>query len=127
LEKYTVSIATLERAATVTPPAPTTSWKLWLYTNYDCNLTCKYCVARSGPNVPRRALAAPLIRQLVDEAAALDFSHLLPDRWRTVPLARHLRNARLQFVAVADYRPHQRHPVATTNSSTSWTPFATSA
>ena len=88
-----MSIATLERAATVTPPAPTTSWKLWLYTNYDCNLTCKYCVARSGPNVPRRALAAPLIRQLVDEAAALDFSHLfltgcepflLPDIYETL-------------------------------------------
>jgi MoaA/NifB/PqqE/SkfB family radical SAM enzyme len=60
------------------PPLQQSSpaWKLWLYTNYDCNLTCKYCVARSGPNVPRRALPAPLIRQLVDEATALRFSQL---------------------------------------------------
>jgi sulfatase maturation enzyme AslB (radical SAM superfamily) len=25
------------------------SWKLWLYTNYDCNLSCSYCVAESTP------------------------------------------------------------------------------
>ena len=31
-------------------------WKLWIYTNYDCNLRCSYCVAKSGPNVARRAL-----------------------------------------------------------------------
>jgi len=52
------------------------AWKLWLYTNYDCNLTCRYCVARSGPNVPRRALSSSLIRQVVDEAADLSFRHL---------------------------------------------------
>ena len=73
--------------------AAAVTWKLWLYTNYDCNLTCKYCVARSGPNVPRRALPAPLIRQLVDEAAVLGFERvfltggepfLLPDICETL-------------------------------------------
>lgn len=63
-------------AAAAAAVAPAITWKLWLYTNYDCNLTCKYCVARSGPNVARRALPAPLLRQIVDEAAALGFDHL---------------------------------------------------
>jgi MoaA/NifB/PqqE/SkfB family radical SAM enzyme len=54
------------------PTAP--QWKLWIYTNYDCNLRCSYCVAKSGPNVPRRALGMGNVRRLVDEAVALGFS-----------------------------------------------------
>jgi len=44
--------------------------RLWLYTNFDCNLACDYCCARSSPRTPRRALGLDRIRQLVDEAAA---------------------------------------------------------
>lgn len=55
-----------------TPPA--LKWKLWLYTNYDCNLRCSYCVAKSGPNVPRRALGRKNVERLVDEAVELGFS-----------------------------------------------------
>ncbi|RME51413.1 MAG: radical SAM protein [Caldilineae bacterium] len=55
------------------PQKPTFPWKLWLYTNYDCNIRCSYCVARSGPDVPRRALGAETVRRLVDEAVALGF------------------------------------------------------
>ncbi len=55
-------------------PAP--QWKLWVYTNYDCNLRCSYCVAKSGPNAPRRALSLPLVQQLVDEAVTLNFEHV---------------------------------------------------
>jgi len=51
-------------------------WKLWIYTNYDCNLRCSYCVARSGPNVPRRAIGLANVRRLVDEAVALCFDHV---------------------------------------------------
>jgi MoaA/NifB/PqqE/SkfB family radical SAM enzyme len=54
--------------------APAFMWKLWLYTNYDCNLRCSYCVAKSGPNVPRRALGLANVQRLVDESAALGFS-----------------------------------------------------
>jgi len=54
--------------------APAMLWKLWLYTNYDCNLKCSYCVAKSGPNVPRRALGIDNVRRLVDEAVRLGFS-----------------------------------------------------
>ena len=59
--------------ATEPPPL---LWKLWLYTNYDCNLKCSYCVAKSGPNVPRRALGVNNVQRLVDEAVALEFEHV---------------------------------------------------
>jgi MoaA/NifB/PqqE/SkfB family radical SAM enzyme len=52
------------------------NWKLWIYTNYDCNLKCSYCVAKSGPNVPRRAIGIKNVRQLIDEAIALGFDHV---------------------------------------------------
>ena len=55
---------------------PALPWKLWLYTNYDCNLKCSYCVAKSGPNVPRRALGLVIVQRLVDEAVALGFDHV---------------------------------------------------
>ena len=48
-------------------------WKLWIYTNYDCNLKCAYCVAKSGPTVPRRALGMAAVQRLVDESVALGF------------------------------------------------------
>src|SRR5262245_53269667 len=28
--------------------------RLWLYTNFDCNLSCDYCCVRSSPKAPRR-------------------------------------------------------------------------
>lgn len=58
------------------PSGPALQWKLWIYTNYDCNLRCSYCVAKSGPNVPRRAIGLNNAKRLVDEAVALDFDHI---------------------------------------------------
>ena len=57
---------------------PAFLWKLWIYTNYDCNLRCSYCVAKSSPNAPRRGLGLGLanVKQLVDEAVELGFSDL---------------------------------------------------
>jgi sulfatase maturation enzyme AslB (radical SAM superfamily) len=55
---------------------PAFLWKLWIYTNYDCNLKCSYCVAKSGPNAPRRALGMENVRRLVDEAVELGFDHV---------------------------------------------------
>src|SRR5918912_1618715 len=54
--------------------APDLQWKLWIYTNYDCNLRCSYCVAKSSPNAPRRAIGLVNVRRLVDEAADLGFT-----------------------------------------------------
>jgi MoaA/NifB/PqqE/SkfB family radical SAM enzyme len=55
-------------------PAQDFAWKLWLYTNFDCNLRCSYCVARSSPAAPRRALGLEDANRLVDEAVELGFS-----------------------------------------------------
>jgi MoaA/NifB/PqqE/SkfB family radical SAM enzyme len=51
-------------------------WKMWVYTNFDCNLRCAYCVAESSPVAPRRALGTETIQRVVDEAIALGFREL---------------------------------------------------
>ena len=43
--------------------------RLWIYTNFDCNLSCDYCCARSSPQATRRAIGVDRTRQLVAEAA----------------------------------------------------------
>ena len=53
---------------------PTFPFKLWLYTNYDCNLRCSYCVAESSPTAPRRALGLDTVKRLVDQAQTLGFT-----------------------------------------------------
>ncbi|MFE3450262.1 radical SAM protein [Nonomuraea sp. NPDC059194] len=45
--------------------------RLWLYTNFDCNLACDYCCARSSPRTPRRALGLDRVRRIIAEAAEL--------------------------------------------------------
>ncbi|NTW97504.1 MAG: radical SAM protein, partial [Oscillochloris sp.] len=55
-------------------PPPEPHWKLWIYTNYDCNLRCSYCVARSSPETPRREIGLATVQRLVDEAVDLGFS-----------------------------------------------------
>jgi hypothetical protein len=45
--------------------------RLWLYTNFDCNLSCDYCCVRSSPKAPRRALGIERVRQIASEAAEL--------------------------------------------------------
>jgi molybdenum cofactor biosynthesis enzyme MoaA len=44
---------------------------LWLYTNFDCNLSCDYCCVRSSPKAPRRALGVERVRRIASEAAEL--------------------------------------------------------
>src|ERR1700688_3597064 len=45
--------------------------RLWLYTNFDCNIRCDYCCVRSSPKAPRRALGAERVRRIASEPAAL--------------------------------------------------------
>ena len=45
--------------------------RLWLYTNFDCNLRCDYCCVRSSPEAPRRALGLERVRQIAREAPGL--------------------------------------------------------
>jgi len=50
--------------------------RLWVYTNYDCNLSCSYCVVKSHPKAEPRALEVETFRRLVDEALPLGFDEL---------------------------------------------------
>jgi MoaA/NifB/PqqE/SkfB family radical SAM enzyme len=70
--------------------SPDLPMKLWIYTNFDCNLRCTYCVAESSPRTPRRAIGSEVVKQLVEEARLLGFEHvyftggepvLLKDLW----------------------------------------------
>jgi len=45
--------------------------RLWLYVNFDCNLQCDYCCARSSPTTPRRALGVDRVRRIAAEAPPL--------------------------------------------------------
>ncbi|HTS56179.1 MAG TPA: radical SAM protein [Terriglobales bacterium] len=45
--------------------------RLWLYTNFDCNLRCDYCCVRSSPSVPRRELGLGRVKRIAGEAAEL--------------------------------------------------------
>ncbi len=50
--------------------------RLWLYTNYDCNLACDYCCVVSGPRADPRRLDPDRIRALVDQAAGASFEQV---------------------------------------------------
>src|SRR5580704_10338208 len=45
--------------------------RLWLYTNFDCNLRCDYCCVRSLPTAPRRELGLGRVQRIAREAAEL--------------------------------------------------------
>jgi organic radical activating enzyme/TusA-related sulfurtransferase len=45
--------------------------RLWLYTNFDCNLSCDYCCVRSSPKAPRRALGLERVQRIASEASTL--------------------------------------------------------
>jgi pyruvate-formate lyase-activating enzyme len=45
--------------------------RVWIYTNFDCNLKCDYCCVRSAPGVARRELGLDRIEHIAAEAADL--------------------------------------------------------
>jgi len=45
--------------------------RLWLYTNFDCNLACTYCCVRSSPRAPRRELGFSRIQRIANESREL--------------------------------------------------------
>jgi len=51
--------------------------RLWLYTNFDCNLACDYCCVRSSPRAERRALGVERICRLAAEAPEAGVAELL--------------------------------------------------
>jgi uncharacterized radical SAM superfamily Fe-S cluster-containing enzyme len=50
--------------------------RLWLYTNFDCNLHCDYCCVRSSPAAPRRELGFARVQRITREAAELDVKEI---------------------------------------------------
>ena len=48
--------------------------RLWLYSNYHCNLVCTYCLTESGPKVARRELDPATMLELAREARDLGFT-----------------------------------------------------
>ena len=45
--------------------------RLWLYTNFHCNLRCDYCCVHSSPTAPRRELGLERTQRIASEAAEL--------------------------------------------------------
>jgi pyruvate-formate lyase-activating enzyme/predicted phosphodiesterase len=50
--------------------------RLWIYTNFHCNLACDYCVVESSPRARRRSIGLARFAELVDEATAEGFREL---------------------------------------------------
>jgi len=66
----------IETFSSFDPSSPDGVWKLWIYTNYDCNLRCSYCLASSSPAASRRAIGVQNANRLVDEALQLGFGEV---------------------------------------------------
>jgi len=50
---------------------------LWIYTNFDCNLACDYCCARSSPQADRKGLGLDRVARLASEAGEAGVSELI--------------------------------------------------
>ena len=57
--------------------APEVGSRLWLYSNFDCNLACDYCCVRSSPRAEPRALPLEDVRRAAAEAPGAGVRELL--------------------------------------------------
>ncbi len=74
--------------------------RVWLYSNYHCNLSCSYCLTESSPRSERRQLSAEQMIAVAEQAKQLGFNGLgvtggepLLEPWlpeAAVEMARHL-------------------------------------
>lgn len=76
------NVATVRRGRSPDPfaelaPDQVPGTRLWMYTNFDCNLACDYCCAKSSPQAARRALGIDRVRRLAAEAVGAGVSELL--------------------------------------------------
>lgn len=51
-------------------------YRLWVYTNFHCNLSCDYCCVSSSPTAEPRVIGVEEFVRLVDEAAAAGVAEL---------------------------------------------------
>src|SRR5919106_5997940 len=57
-------------AVEVEPEPPPLGSRLWLYSNFNCNLACDYCCAESSPHAAARQLPVGLVGTAVSEFVA---------------------------------------------------------
>lgn len=50
--------------------------RLWLYTNFHCNLSCDYCCVRSSPTAARRELGLERVERIAREAVGLGLKEI---------------------------------------------------
>jgi diadenosine tetraphosphatase ApaH/serine/threonine PP2A family protein phosphatase/uncharacterized Fe-S cluster-containing radical SAM superfamily protein len=50
--------------------------RLWIYTNFDCNLACSYCAVASSPQARPRRIGLERFSALVDQAVAEGFEEI---------------------------------------------------
>lgn len=50
--------------------------RVWLYSNYHCNLACSYCLTESSPRSERRQLTAATMLEVAAQARELGFTGL---------------------------------------------------
>ena len=48
--------------------------RVWIYSNYHCNLACSYCLTESSPRSERRQLTAAQMLTITTEAKSLGFT-----------------------------------------------------
>jgi hypothetical protein len=65
------------RSLAVLDSRPPLGSRLWLYTNFDCNLACDYCCARSSPRAAARRLPLDVARRACEEFAGLGGREIL--------------------------------------------------
>ncbi len=51
-------------------------YRLWIYTNFHCNLACDYCCVSSSPRAAPRVIPLDRFGALIDEARACGFAEL---------------------------------------------------
>ncbi len=50
--------------------------RVWVYSNYHCNLACSYCLTESSPSSARRQLSADTMLAIAEQARNLGFTGL---------------------------------------------------
>lgn len=58
------------------PPERRPGYRLWVYTNFQCNLACDYCCVSSSPRADPRIIPVEEFAELVDQAVALGVGEL---------------------------------------------------
>ncbi len=50
--------------------------RVWMYSNYHCNLTCDYCLTASSPSSAKRDLGSARMIEIAHQAKALGFTDI---------------------------------------------------